>query len=643
MAARLGLSVNDSVSYQDQRIATTSFGDSLLKSSEGGKLYLYKTSAGRSKLVHASVSRAGDVRTRQIPMWLSIVPPLIAIGLALVFKEVISSLFLGILSGAFIAGGLRIESLYYLVRSVWDVAGAFVIRSLNDEGHLSVIVFSIMIGGMVALISRNGGMAGVVKRMAVLAKDRVSAQMTTYWLGIAIFFDDYANSLIVGNTMRDVTDRFGVSREKLSYLVDATAAPVASVAFITTWIGAELDYIDGGLKAIENFPLSVTPYAVFLESLRFSFYPIFTLVFMYLLIKSRRDFGPMAEAEQVAAERHSRGLPMSSSALRTAEIEGESPVVLAEADEYSPVAGAKLRARNAVLPVLTVVGITLYGLMDTGMTAVADALVEAGRPVASFSEVWAGVGFETGESLGFFRKLGVIIGGANSYVALLWASLSGLIVALALTLGGRIMKLEQAMETTLHGFKSMLPALVILTLAWSLAIATEQLHTADFLTESMQGLVPPVLLPGIVFILAALISFSTGSSWSTMAILYPIMIPATWNLSMEAGMDVDHSYALLLNVIATVLSASVLGDHCSPISDTTILSSLASRCNHLQHVRTQMPYALLVGAIALVANVVSALFDGGWPLFLGVVAVGATGMYFLIRYFGREPEPLVQR
>ncbi len=631
-ARELGLAATDSVEFGNVWQTGAALGARLDSADAAGTLLLYATTDERVHLVHASRHAGDALRLRRIPMWLSVIPPMVAIGLALLFKEVISSLFFGILSGAFIAGGMRIESLYYLLRSVWDVASSFLIAALNDSGHLSVIIFSLLVGGMVSIISRNGGMAGVVRRLSVFAKDRMSAQMSTYVLGIAIFFDDYANTLIVGNTMREVTDRFGVSREKLAYLVDATAAPIASVAFITTWIGAELDYIDGGLQAILNFPLDVTPYAVFLSSLRFSFYPILTLIFMFLLIRSRRDYGPMAKAEAAAARKHVERIEVQKQ-----EAKGESPVVTFDNDEFTPVERAPLKARYAILPVATVIAVTMYGLLDTGLTSLAGDIAGLGLPTASIGDLWAGAGLIDGQSLGFFRKLGVVIGAADSYVALLWASLSGVLVALAITLGARIMSLEKSMETLLHGFGTMLPALVILTLAWSLASATEQLHTADFLTELLTGRVSPYLLPGIVFVMAALISFSTGSSWSTMAILYPIMIPATWNLATAYGMDQSHAYALMLNVIATVLSASVLGDHCSPISDTTILSSLASRCDHLQHVKTQLPYALTVGAFALAAKMVTAYVDGGWLLSIALVLASTVAFYFLIRKVGREP------
>lgn len=647
-ALALGLDPGQRISYGDGVGDAAGFGDSLEGATAAGRLYRYETyavnlhgdSSATTQLVHASRVEGEPLRLRRVPMWLSVVPPLIAIALALLFKEVISSLFFGILVGAFIAGGMRIESLYYVLRSVWDVASGFIIAALNDAGHLSVVVFSILVGGMVSIVSRNGGMAGVVSRLAVIAKDRISAMLSTYILGIAIFFDDYANTLIVGNTMREVTDRFGVSREKLAYLVDATAAPIASVAFITTWIGAELDYIDGGLQAIAGFPLEVTPYAVFLESLKFSFYPVLTLLFLALLIRSGRDYGPMYVAEARALQRLGEkraAVPVTS----IAEVED-----VEEADEFKPVPGAPLKARYAVLPVATVLAVVMYGLLDTGLSSLAEAVSSTGRPAGTLADLWAGIGYldrPDGSSLGFFRKLGVVIGASDSYVALLWASLSGVLMAAAMTVGARVMSLEKTMASMLHGFGSMLPALVILTLAWALASATEALHTADFLTEALQGRIAPVLLPAIVFVMAALISFSTGSSWSTMAILYPIMIPATWQLAVAAGFDESHAYALLLNVIATVLSASVLGDHCSPISDTTILSSLASRCDHLQHVRTQIPYVLTVGAFALIAKLITAYFDGGWPLSFLIVGLSAASFFAIIKRFGREPHAVPTR
>ena len=624
----LGWQADKELVYNGQKQLAIAVSEQMLAAGESGKLFLI-TEDGSARLIHASVDAAKNVRLKSIPLWLSVIPPLIAILLALLFKEVVTSLFVGILSGSFIAGGMRLDGIYYIFKSIWNVSADFFIRALNDSGHLSVILFSLLIGGIVSIISKNGGMAGVVKKLSVIAKDRMSAQLSTYLLGIAIFFDDYANTLIVGNTMRQVTDRFGVSREKLAYLVDATAAPIASVAFITTWIGAELGYIQSGIEAIGDFPITTTPYAIFLESLKYSFYPILTLIFMFMLIRSKRDFGPMLKAERTASSAFRQNL----SSQPSSDVDGDVMATAISDDEFTPVENAPRQARNALFPILTVILVTIFGLIDTGMNS---AGADLGILSSNYSDIWAALGSDVPGEAGFFRKIGLLIGSSDSYVALLWASLSGVIVALGMTLARRIMTLEKAMESMLHGFGTMLPALVILTLAWSLAAVTEDLHTATFLTEALQGNIAPVLLPALIFVLAAFISFSTGSSWSTMAILYPIAIPTTWAIATAAGFDLDHSYALLLNVVSTVLAASVLGDHCSPISDTTILSSLASNCDHLQHVKTQMPYALTVGAVALSANIITSIFDGGWLLSLVMLVGSVVAFWAIIRYWGRE-------
>ncbi|OAV44157.1 Na+/H+ antiporter NhaC family protein [Lewinella sp. 4G2] len=546
-------------------------------------------------------------RLRRIPLWLSILPPLVAIGLALIFKEVIISLFAGVWVGAFIAGGLRFEGFLGIIKSLLEAVETYVIRALNDGGHLSIIVFSLLIGGMVAIISRNGGMAGVVKRLTKYATTPKSAQFITWVLGVGIFFDDYANTLIVGNTMRSVTDKFRISREKLAYVVDSTAAPVASIAFITTWIGAELGYIGDGIKNVEALA-DQTPYAIFIESLKYSFYPVLTLAFILMLILNKKDYGPMLKAERRARD---TGAVKATNADKA---------VVEEQEDLSPLEGAPLRARNAIIPVVTVIIMTILGLLTTGF---ASAYGDLATPPASdgWGAIWNAM------EGGFFTKLGEIVGAADSYVALLWASISGVVVAIILSVGQRIMNVGQSMGTMTSGFKAMFSAVMILTLAWALAITTEELHTADFLVELLGSSVNPYLLPPIIFVLAALVSFSTGSSWSTMAILYPIAIPLTWAVASQSGWDLASSNGLIYNVISIVLAASVLGDHCSPISDTTILSSLASDCNHIDHVRTQMPYALTVGAVAITCGTLSSALGGGW-LVCGLLMLAGLGVLY---------------
>lgn len=598
-----------------------------IETNDRGELFLIRSNS-KYYLYHVALEDGGT-RVRYIPLWLSIIPPLVAIFLALIFKEVVVSLFVGVWAGAFIAGGLRIDSIYYFILSFLQVVEKYIISALNDAGHLSVIVFSMLIGGMVAIISRNGGMAGVVAALSRYARSPRSSQFITWLLGVAIFFDDYANTLIVGNTMRSVTDKYHVSREKLAYIVDSTAAPVAAIAFITTWIGAELGYIDDGVASLRAFQFDMTAYAIFINSLKYSFYPVLTLTFILILIYTRRDYGQMYQAEMRA---RNTGEVMSSLSSKGGGTELE---------DLSPVEGAPIHWYNAFFPVLLVILMTIFGLLDTGFSATYNELVAAGvsLPSQDWSVIWSNMPvLLEGESTGFFLKIGKLIGNSDSYVALLWSSLSGVLLAIILTLSGRIMPLIDTINTMITGFKTMLPALLILTLAWSLAATTEELHTATFLTFALQDSINPYLMPVIVFILSSTIAFSTGSSWSTMAILYPIAIPTTWAICRTQGVDPDIALEILLNVIAVVLAASVMGDHCSPISDTTILSSLASDCNHIDHVRTQLPYALTVGAVSITAGGLSTYFGGGWLICTLLLLAGIVILLLIALRFGKRVE-----
>ena len=592
-----------------------------------GELVFLSSPGEYKQLYHISQRSNGKLRVQKIPLWMSLIPPLIAIALALVFKEVISSLFIGIWSGAFIAGGMRMDSFYHFFLSIWSVFENYVTNALNDSGHIAIIVFSMTIGGMVAIISRNGGMAGVVLSLSKYAKSPTSAQFITWLLGVAIFFDDYANTLIVGNTMRSVTDQFKISREKLAYIVDSTAAPVAAIAFITTWIGAELGYIDDGIKNISNFEPGLTPYAIFISSLKYSFYPILALIFILIIIFTKRDFGPMYRAE-VRARANGSEASNSDSSDENHEVE-----------DLDPKEGIPLRWYNAFFPVITVILVTIIGLVDTGLASSYDQIIESGKilPNNSWGTVWSNIGMLSSESNpSFFMKLGTMIGNSDSYVALLWASISGVILAIIMTIAQRIMKITETINTMITGYKAMLTAIMILTLAWSLAATTEELYTAEFLTSALADSINPYFVPVLVFVLAAFISFSTGSSWSTMAILYPIAIPLTWYIAQSQGLEEGICLELLFNSIAVVLAASVLGDHCSPISDTTILSSLASNCNHISHVNTQLPYALTVGAVSIVNTGLSTFLGGGWLISFILLIVSVVILWLVVRRFGKQ-------
>lgn len=539
-------------------------------------------------------------KVNPIPLWFSIIPPLVAIVFALLFKEVFSALFIGILVGTTVIYVYQDESyIIALFKGIFAIVDTYILTSLTKSGHMSIIIFSMLIGGMVNIITRNGGMKGIVNILARYASTPRSGQFVTWLLGVAIFFDDYANTLVVGNTMRPVTDRLRISRQKLAYIVDSTAAPIAAIAFVTTWIGAELSYIQDGIATIG---LTESPYSIFIHSLQYAFYPIFALVFILLLIWRGVDFGPMYSAERKVRR---EGIQQND--------DNPDNSFSNQLNELSIPGDITPRWYNAAIPVLVVILGTLCGLFYTGWS----------------SEVWHN------QDLSFATKLSMIIGASDSYKALLWSSIGSVLTAITLTIGQRILSLKHTIDSLINGFRTMLTAILILVLAWSIALVTKHLHTADFISQSLVAVnMGPVLVPAFTFILAALVAFSTGSSWGTMAILYPLILPASWLIAQNDGYAYTQSLHIFYNVVSAVLAGSVLGDHCSPISDTTILSSLASSCNHIEHVRTQLPYALVVGGVSVVIGTLpSALGVSSWLLF----PAGFIMLFVIIRIFGKKP------
>ncbi|UKN02941.1 hypothetical protein K6119_05360 [Paracrocinitomix mangrovi] len=560
-----------------------------------------------------------------IPLWMSIIPPLLAILLALIFKEVVFSLVSGIFIGGAILG-FYAEGFIGIFTGFFKIIETYLIGAMHDTGHLSVILFSTIIGGIVALISKNGGMQGIVNSIARFANNARNGQLATWFLGIAIFFDDYANTLVVGNTMRPITDKLKVSREKLAYIVDSTAAPVSAIAFVTTWIGAELGYIGKGLDNInsDGTQISEGVYSIFLNSLAYSFYPILTLFFIFYLVYRKRDFGSMYKAEKRAR---------AGETINPEENTGD----LTELEDVAPVEGIRYRAFNAVIPVVIIVFGTLIGLVITGFDSLQSTIssIDESAAVGSWSEIWGNMHVIDPSIDSFTRKLGTLIGEADSYVALLWASLASLFAAMMLTIGQKILTLQKTVDTTIAGFKTMVPALLILVLAWALAMVTEEMHTAEFLYRVMKAAdIAYWLIPALTFILAAVVAFSTGSSWSTMALVYPLILPAAWVISSGELGDAD-ALPIFYNTVSAVLAGAVLGDHCSPISDTTILSSLASGCNHIDHVRTQIPYALTVGGVSVVLGTLSTAL--GMPPILAFI-LGIGGLIAVVEFFGKKVE-----
>ena len=510
--------------------------------------------------------------------WWSLLPPLVAIALVLAFHDVLIALLMAVWAGStMLATGPFSGFLRVIDTNVRD--------ALVDSDHMSIIIFSMLLGGMVAVISKSGGTVGVVRALEPLATTPRRTQIVTWVMGVLIFFDDYSNTLIVGNTMRPVTDRHRISREKLAFLVDSTAAPVACVALVSTWIGYEVSLIGDALTKSGS---NLNPFSVFLSSLPFSFYPIFALTATFVIAVSGRDWGPMLLAERRARE----GELLAAGAQPLADFEGS---------DLAPEEGVPCRWWNAVVPITLVIAATLIGLYHTGR----QGLIEAGETSVSLSHV---------------------IGASDPFTVLLWASFIGLTAAVILAVAQNILTVRASLEATVNGFKSMFMAFVVLTLAWSLGQVCTDLETAVFLKSAVGPNMPPSLLPAAIFLVAAAVSFATGTSWGTMAILTPLAVPL-------ALVSTSDDPGILAASVAAILGGAVFGDHCSPISDTTILSSMASGCDHVDHVRTQLPYALSAATVAVLVGYLAYAATGVPAWILLVVGVAVITLW--IRVVGR--------
>jgi len=559
----------------------------------GGVLKVGSAVIGESGSREISVESAGlrgMAVVRVVPGWFSILPPLVAIALALIIRQVVISLFAGIWVGAVILFD------YDVLGGIFRVLDHFIVKALSDVSHIQIILFSMLFGGMVGVISKNGGTVGIANLITRYAKTARGGQLASWAMAFVMFFDDYANVLVRGNLMRPITDKLRISREKLSFIVDAGAATVASVFIISTWIGYEVGLIADGLKMIGS---TEEPYAVFLQTIPYRFYPIFTLILVFLVGWMNRDFGPMLKAERRARS--------TGEVLR----EGSQPAVDLTESTGSSTDHISARWYNGFLPIFAILAVGLYGLYTTGTSA----LEAEGRLEYS---------------------IGDIISKSDSYASLLWASLSGCLVAIVLTIGQRIMKLTDTVDAWFSGLKAMLLAMLILILAWSIGAVTEEVHTASFLVEILRGSINPHWLPVLTFLIAALVSFATGTSWGTMAIMMPLVIPLANTLGLDIGLGPQDLQIILHGVISSVLAGAVFGDHCSPISDTTILSSMASAVDHIDHVRTQLPYALLAAAVGmLVGDIPTAYGLSPWIS----IAAGTGVLILFMMIFAKNVEP----
>ena len=540
--------------------------------------------AGVAVITASSGDATVSQELRVIPGWVSVLPAVLAIGVALTLRNVIPALLLGLWVGA---TALQSFTLVGAGRGLLDSFQVFVTQAIADFDRASIILFTLMIGGMVGIITRNGGMASVVKAIVSRARTAIGGQIAVWLMGLMIFFDDYSNTLVVGNTARSLTDHLRISREKLAYIVDSTAAPVACIALITTWIGYQIGLVDQALKSTDGLA-HVQAYSVFVNSIPYSFYPILAILFVFMISASGRDFGPMLKAEIRA--RNGAVKPEVAEAL---------PAI--QGDELEPKDNVPLRAINAFVPILSLVGALLISLYMLGEGDTLFAILDSTKP----------------------------------YQAMMYSSFVGVLVAAGMSIGQRILSIHETVDAWYGGLRATLFGMIILVLAWSLSDMTKTLHTAAYLVTLLADTLPVALIPAIVFVLAAIAAFTTGSSWGTMAILVPLVIPLAWAVMTVNGMDNDAGMHILYSAVACSLAGAVWGDHCSPISDTTVLSSMASGCDHIEHVRTQLPYALVVGVVALALGTI----PGGFGLspWISIVA-GIVVLAALLRTFGRVAE-----
>ncbi len=525
---------------------------------------------------------------------LTLLPPIVAISLAFITKETILSLFVGVFIGEFM---LCVNDLNIVSSAVnaFLAIGNEVISCMADPWNAGIILQCLLIGGVIQLITKMGGAKALADSLAKRANTPRKAQLSTWFLGLCVFFDDYANSLIVGPIMRPVMDKLKVSRQKLAFIVDATAAPVAGIAIISTWIGLEISLIASGFKSIG---MDVSGFGIFLQTIPYRFYNILILIFIVMSATTLYEFGPMKKAEQEARARK------DSEPIKALEAPGF--------DEIQPVEGVKLTVWNAIIPIGTLVIGALISFYWSGYTTI---LSGENQALITLMKT-APLSFN-----GIFEALSA----SNASVALFQAALLASIVAILMAVLERIMTIEQAISEWVSGMKSIAITGVILLLAWSLGRVIGNVGTADYLAIVLKGTIPYWILPSFIFVLGALISFATGTAYGTMSILMPLTIPLAWAISPDIG--------FVVTATSGVLTGAIFGDHCSPISDTTILSSMGTSCNHIDHVQTQIYYAIFVAIIAILFGYIPAGFGIAWYICIPVAIIV---MYIGLKVIGEK-------
>lgn len=468
-----------------------------------------------------------------------LVPPLVAIVLALITKEVYSSLFVGILAGGIFYSGFSFEG------TVNHIFQNGFIGVLSDRYNVGILVFLVILGTLVSMMNKAGGSAAFGRWASLHIKSRVGAQMATILLGCMIFVDDYFNCLTVGSVMRPVTDKHQVSRAKLAYLIDATAAPVCIIAPISSWAAAVTGFVEGA----DGFSL-------FIRAIPYNFYALLTIFMMIALTAMKFEYGSMKQHELNALNGDLHSAPKNAAD----EFESEGKV------------NPDGKVMDLIIPVASLIVCCVIGMIYTG---------------------------------GFFDGVGLIEAFSNSdaSVGLAYGSFFGLIITILLYMARRVLSFKECMNSLPDGFKAMVPAILILTMAWSLKAMTDSLgaaeFVADFINTYAKGMVN--FLPAIIFLVGCLLAFASGTSWGTFGILIPIVVDAF-----------SGDQTMMIIAISACMAGAVCGDHCSPISDTTIMASAGAQSNHINHVNTQLPYVVTVAAVSFVTYIIAGFVKTAW-------------------------------
>ena len=470
----------------------------------------------------------------------ALVPPIVAIGLALVTKEVYSSLFVGIIVGGLLYAGFNFQDM------VVHVYSEGIVSVLSDSYNVGILVFLVVLGIIVSLMNRAGGSAAFGKWALKKIRGRKGAQISTIGLGILIFIDDYFNCLTVGSVMRPVTDSHKVSRSKLSYLIDATAAPICIIAPISSWAAAVSGFVHGEESGI----------ALFVSTIPYNLYALLTIVFMFMVVALKADYGSMLRHELNAIKKGD---------LYTTEDR--------DYDETDEEISSKGGVSDMLVPIFSLIGCCVVGMLWSG------GIFEGSDFVTAFSASDASVGLGVG-------------------------SIFALLITLGYYMARRVVSFKEFMECIPKGFSSMIPPILILTFAWSIKAMTDSLGAKEFVASIISGSASEFVnfLPVIIFVIAVFLAFATGTSWGTFGILIPIVV--------ESFQDTDPN--LMIIAMSACMAGAVCGDHCSPISDTTIMASAGAKCNHINHVNTQMPYVMTVAVISAIGYVILGFTRNIW-------------------------------